>query len=33
MEQQLGFADSEYQSERHQTRKEKLLAHMNALVP
>lgn len=33
MEHQLSFADSEYQSKRRQTRKEKFLGRMEALVP
>jgi IS5 family transposase len=33
MEQQLSFADSEYQNKRHQKGKEKFLARMDALSP
>ena len=33
MEQQLSFADSEYQNKRRQTRKEKFLTRMDALIP
>ena len=33
MEQQLSFADSECHNKRHQTRKEKFLARMDALAP
>lgn len=33
MENQLSFADCEYRQKRHQTRKEKFLARMEALVP
>lgn len=33
MDQQLSFADSEYQNKRHQTRKEKFLTRMETLVP
>lgn len=33
MENQLSFADCEYRQKRHQTRKEKFLARMEARVP
>ena len=33
MEQQLGFADSEFRHKRRQTRKEKFLARMDKLIP
>jgi IS5 family transposase len=33
MEQQLCFADSEYQHKRRQTRKEKFLGRMDKLIP
>ena len=33
MEQQLSFADSEYQHKRRQTRKEKFLGRMDKLIP
>jgi len=33
MEQQLSFADSEYQHKRRQTRKEMFLGRMDKLIP
>lgn len=33
MEQQLSFADSEYQNKRHQTREEKFLIRMETRAP